>query len=71
MAHNSQTYMEAQRSLGLKAFLKKVIGCPFWAKTTPITLPDASDSTVKGMSKFGKANTGALVSANFSCSKAV
>lgn len=62
--------MEAQRSLGENGLLKKAIGCPFCDKTAPIPLPDASVSMVKGTSKSGRDNTGAVIRASFNLQKA-
>ena len=49
---------------------KKAMGWPFYERTAPMSMPDASVSTVKGSLKFGKVRTGAVDRAVLRCSKA-
>jgi hypothetical protein len=57
------------KSLPLSGRLSKARGLPSCIRTTPITFPDASHSTVKVFVKSGVVRTEALHITSLSCSK--
>lgn len=65
MANNSQTYVEARRSMELNDLLKKAMGCLFCNRVAPIPMLEVSVSTVKGSSKSGRDNTEVEVNSSF------
>lgn len=70
MEKSSRTYVEARRSFGVKALIKKAMGCPYCDKTAPIPTLNAFVSTVNGRLNSGKASTGAVDKACLRLSKA-
>lgn len=52
-------------------FTEKAMGCPFWERTAPMPVLEASISTINRIVKSRRSNTGAEVNAIFNVSKAV
>jgi hypothetical protein len=54
----------------IRPFLKYAMGWPFYDSTTPIPMSQAFVSSTNSLKKSRKANTGVIVVATFSFSKA-
>lgn len=70
MVCNPQTYVEDLYNFVVNCLLKKAMGLPYCIRITPIVVPEASVSRMKGTKKSGAVKTNAWVMTIFNWMKA-